>query len=119
MFCVLKPGERELALRRRQDAAEDREQRRLAGAGRAHQQGQLAGMQLQVDALQHLDLVRCRAEHLHDAFGLEDDFAVALARTLSVSRIPLAAEHDGRIDPDHFDDGADRGEYAHSDRDRE
>ncbi len=64
-------GDGELARARRHDAAEDRQQRGLAAAGGAHQQRQLAGVELQVDALQRAHLDGPEAELLHDARRLE------------------------------------------------
>src|SRR5262249_29272284 len=57
---------------RRQHAAEDRQQRRLAAAGRPHQQRQFPPVQRQVDRLQRLDLRSPLPQHLADALCLED-----------------------------------------------
>ena len=65
----------QLARGRRQDAAEDRQQRGLAAARRAHEQRQLARIQRHLDALQHLEPGFALAEKLGDAFGREDRLA--------------------------------------------
>src|SRR5205085_12556615 len=44
-----------IARRRREDAAEDREERRLAGAGRTFERNDLAALDREVDSFEHRD----------------------------------------------------------------
>ena len=57
---------------RGQDAAEDREQRRFAGAGRPHQQRQLARFDRQVDTLQRAHPAGAFAVLADDVAGNEN-----------------------------------------------
>src|SRR5690606_18546322 len=70
---------------RRQDAAEDRQQGRLAAAGRAHQQRQLAGPQGQADALERPHAGRALAQLLDDVARLENDGVTHLLNTMAGS----------------------------------
>ena len=61
-----------MPLGRRQYAAHDREQRRLAGARRSHQQGQFTSLERDVDTFEGAHLPRALAEILDDALCLQD-----------------------------------------------
>ena len=56
---------------RRQHAAEHGQERGLAAARRAHQQGELAAGEREIDALERLDAPGALAEHLGDVGGFD------------------------------------------------
>ena len=58
------PADPDLAGADRLEPGDHREQRRLAAAGRADQHDELAGLDLEVDVLQHLDGAEALADSL-------------------------------------------------------
>src|SRR5262245_36762512 len=78
------PADAHRALSRRQHAAEDRQQRCLAAAGRAHQQHQLAAAERKADAAQRRHPPGPVAEEFHHVGGLNDRVAHR-ARTVAGS----------------------------------
>ena len=80
----------DLAARRREDAAEDREERRLAGAGRPFERDDLAALDVEVDAAQHRDGLAPFAGSLFDTTGMRMDIGSPLE---CVAVPPLSKRH--------------------------
>src|SRR5262249_748209 len=76
----------------RQDAAEHRQQRGLAAAGRTHQQRQLTAMHSEVNAAERLHLRGTLAQKLDDAARLHDRVAHRLNTIAGSTRVTLRIE---------------------------
>ena len=98
--CGRVAGDLELALGRRQDAAEDRQKRGLAAARGSHEQGQLAGVELEVDALQGLTSPAPEPNTLTMSLASR-----SVLRSWRLGR-RSSAEHSCGIDARHFEDRA-------------
>ena len=85
-------GEVELAAGRGQDAAENRKQRCLAAARRAHQQRELAGAKIHADALQDVKVAGARLDGLGDVARLHDRLARGGVGGAVIVRSPLVCK---------------------------
>ena len=80
-------GDADVAGGRPENAAENGEKRRLARARRPHEQGQLAGIERDADALERPHHARAVAELLDDIRGFENRFAAHRANTMAGSSL--------------------------------
>jgi hypothetical protein len=69
----------DVAVRGHVETAQDVQERGLAAAGRAEQHHELAGIQIEIDAAQGVDLDLAHAIHLGDAARAEDELGFLLA----------------------------------------